>query len=515
MRDQFIGKPFWLTLGLLALVFGVSIVVFKTAFVLPVMLVLMIATFCIAVWRLEYGLAIAFAELFANSHGHLLTADVHGFPLSLRVAVFLSVMSAWVVLIGLRKIRFTFTDARLTPFLVLACAVMLGFVQGFLRNDHGNAFDDGNAYVLVAYILPILSVSWDATKQRLLLQVFAAAATWICILTIGLVFIFSHVHEALLVSTYKFIRDTRTGELTKMDVGYFRVFIQAQLSVAAMALILSAWTWVNKNRRGWVWLSSVLALCDAIMIASLSRSFWFGLLTGLVVELVLFFISTKPKGRDFVRPTVVHIAAMISGMILFVGILAFPLPETLSRFPLNIFEIGKSRSGLGSDDAAVSSRKALLDPMLNEIKDHPLLGQGFGTEIRYATSDPRMLSMFSKDGKTITTYAFEWGWLELWLKVGIPGLIAFVWLFIASVKGLAPYLRGEQRWLGIGFIAVLAMLYVTHIFSPYLNHPLGLGLLLFVVPFFKNKQPATAAALAHEPVVKSLVQPSVAPLTSE
>jgi hypothetical protein len=32
------------------------------------------------------------------------------------------------------------------------------------------------------------------------------------------------------------------------------------------------------------------------------------------------------------------------------------------------------------------------------------------------------------------------------------------------------------------------MLYVTHIFSPYLNHPLGLGFLLFIVPFIDSRR---------------------------
>jgi hypothetical protein len=74
-------------------------------------------------------------------------------------------------------------------------------------------------------------------------------------------------------------------------------------------------------------------------------------------------------------------------------------------------------------------------------------------------------------------------------------------------------IAGDRAWLGVGLIASLVMLYVTHIFSPYLNHPLGIGFLLFLVPFMQTKASAFAEAKSVE--LKPTVQASTAALTSE
>ena len=61
-------------------------------------------------------------------------------------------------------------------------------------------------------------------------------------------------------------------------------------------------------------------------------------------------------------------------------------------------------------------------------------------------------------------------------------------------------------------IATIFMLYLTNIFTPYLNHPLGLGLLLFWIPFWKQK--TAILVFSESAVLEPVVQTNVVPAMS-
>jgi len=524
MFDQFFGKPFWITLGALAGVFAISIAVFPFPIASAVALVVsMVVIFAISWKRPELGLLIAFAELFANSHGHLIAYDIHGFSFSSRMAVFVTVMAAWALSVAFRRSRLSLRDARLTLFVPLLVAVALGFVIGFILHDPTTAFKDGNAYLYLGYLFPVLSVDWDATKKRLLLQVLAASAAWVTFLTLGLLYVFTHFPEWMLGAVYLFIRDTRTGELTKMAGNIFRVFLQAQFSVIAFAFFLMPFLFLRDvPKRAYRIVTLLLVAVAAVVIISLSRSFWVGIIAGAFAFVVLKFVDGWPAagpervegGKIIAKAIAATVIATVGAGVLLVAIVLFPLPYRVGRVG-DLTGLVTSRT-TDISDVAISSRWNLLPPLMDQIKEHVALGSGFGQEITFKTDDPRARAI-NPDG-TWTTYALEWGWLELWLKMGLLGPLAFAFLFVGLVRGLWPTMRTSQSWIAVALVSCLAMLYATHTFSPYLNHPIGLGLLLFVVPFLNQKPPAaTQKVPVSEPVVASSasLQPSMAPFTSE
>ena len=195
MKDQFFGKPFWLILTGQVVVFFLAIAVFETPFVLWLMILLGVLLFGMTLKRLEYGICVFFGELFAHSHGYILSTTIFGFSFSFRMLIFVAVMAAWGFLFLRKKISFSLKDQRFFPFLILGLGVLLGFVVGFSQNNPSLVFQDGNAYFYLLYLLPLLSVSWDSQKQRLLLQTLAASALWVSLLTLGLLFIFTHMPE--------------------------------------------------------------------------------------------------------------------------------------------------------------------------------------------------------------------------------------------------------------------------------------------------------------------------------
>jgi len=169
-----------------------------------------------------------------------------------------------------------------------------------------------------------------------------------------------------------------------------------------------------------------------------------------------------------------------SGMVAF-GLLAtmalamFPLPSRV----LSLQETFKSRT-TEAGDFAVSSRWNLLPVMVDAMREAPLLGSGFGRELAFVSDDPRVRERYP-DGKW-RTYKFEWGWLDLWVKMGALGFLAFVMIFLTYDRLLRED-TSQPFWLRTGLRAMLVALVFTHLFSPYLNHPLGIGLLLFVTVF--------------------------------
>jgi O-antigen ligase len=98
--------------------------------------------------------------------------------------------------------------------------------------------------------------------------------------------------------------------------------------------------------------------------------------------------------------------------------------------------------------------------------DSPIFGQGFGKTVTYETEDPRLVQAGNSQ---YTTYAFEWGYLDFLLKLGIFGLLAYLWL-LYSILIYQFKKRGIQAGLGLG----LLFLIIAHFFTPYLNHPLGI-----------------------------------------
>ena len=216
MIDQFFGKPFWIVLGGLAAMFFLSIFLFKTVLALPFLFLVIIATASITYWRPEYGILTAFAELFAHSHGHVVSASLFGFSFSLRMAIFVGVMLGYAALLLFKKAAFPWRDRRLRAFLPLFGGILIGFLIGVLRHPALEAFKDGNAYLYLAYAFPILSIEWTSVRRRLLIQTLFGASFWVVMLTLGLLFVFAHFSAGALSPIYAFIRDTRTGELTSM-----------------------------------------------------------------------------------------------------------------------------------------------------------------------------------------------------------------------------------------------------------------------------------------------------------
>jgi hypothetical protein len=453
------------------------------------------------------GLLIAFAEIMVGGHGHLIDASVGGFSLSIRMVIFVAVMLAWLIS-SIRTNNWPkFMVLRDTPWVLLLVAVVVGTVIGFLQNNAGQVFDDANSYITIAYLLPMLSIAWDSNKKRELLQVFFASTIFICVNTLLVVFLFTHLPGGVLRGVYEFVRDARIAEVTLLtgpswfvnnflsnaSSWYFRVFEPAHFFPLVMifALVAAKFT-VWKSEKMPLAARATFVLCVATFIASLSRSFMIGAFVGAIITMLFVWLEAKKTVSKHLLNSVRVGVLIVIGAVLFWAVIVSPIP----KHP-NLKEAAFYKSTQADDrNLAVSSRWNLLYPMYQEIVASPMLGRGFGHDVTFITDDPRIRAL-NQTGE-YTTYRFEWGYQDIWLKMGLLGLIAFVWYMVVVSRAFYyTYQTHGNRWLVIGLYAGLVALFVTHIFSPYLNHPIGLGYMIFVLPFF-DWEGLTASMIKQE-----------------
>ena len=166
------------------------------------------------------------------------------------------------------------------------------------------------------------------------------------------------------------------------------------------------------------------------------------------------------------------ILTIILSLALSLIIIKFPYPA-----PAGIFDASSllsERATQLSDEAGASSRWQLLPELWGKIKTAPILGRGFGATVTYKSQDPRILS--TNYSGEYTTYAFEWGWLDVWLKIGLLGLLAYISLLSKLIYDAIK----TNSYLCFSLAAGLIIIFFVNIFSPYFNHPLGIGFLIVI-----------------------------------
>ena len=449
--------------------------------------------------KIEYGLLIAFVELIISSKGYLFSTSILNFTVSIRMSIFLIVLTLSFFLFlkyAYYKLKnnsflFLFRDFRLYLagnkeyyFLIsLMFFSIIGVILGCFNNSIKNVFLDFNGWIYSLYLLPVFLVylnQKEITEKKInrLVLILFSAITWISIKSLFLLYFFSHSFILTMPIVYKWVRDTGVGEITKMEDGFYRIFFQSHIFVLVASLILFAYFISKIIKKEFKSNTEVainiflLSLFLSVNILSFSRTNWLALILGFIVFLFIIFYNFKYRALISSLMYLVLISFLSLSILYFVIIIPFPIQG--SNFSTSIIT---DRASAISGEAGVSSRWSLLPAMLSEIKQNPVFGSGFGTEITYKSSDPRVLEA-NKDGE-YTTFSFEWGWLDFWIKIGFFGALSYLifmyFLFISFFKDF--FTSNNIIFLGISLS--IFSLAVLNFFSPYLNHPLGIGLILF------------------------------------
>jgi O-antigen ligase len=502
---QFISKQTWWILGGLFALHLFSFIA-PSMLDLPLLILIGIGFVVLAFRRLDMALGLALIEVIIGSHGRLLEASLFGFSLSLRMFIFGAIVIGWLVGIIMKR-----HALRALPiargWILLIIAVMVGSIVGLLdAHDFGILFDDANSYAAALYILPILSVTWGTKEQGVLLQFAAAGLIWLTGFTILLELLFTHLPGKVLAELYTFVRDQRLAEVTLQVINdnqfWYRIFFQSHLFIASGLLMAAGYVYAAKEKIQPGFFITLGAIASVLAISS-SRSIILALLPSLLGVIVAVWIRYRTRFVQVAKRSAWSILAGVTGIIV-TGVLIIMPPRTNlqdAAFYETSAEAGR--------ELAVSSRWNLLGPMLGELQVSPIIGSGFGEEVTYTTDDPRIRAM--GDDGVYTTYRFEWGYLDLWLKMGLLGFFAMALILIDTFSLL---MRGndERDWIRIALAGSVGLVAIAHIFTPYLNHPIGLMLLLFMIPFIpkaayqkKKKTAERPSSLRSMPIVASSI----------
>lgn len=431
------------------------------------------------------GLTALFLELLVGSKGALLkitegTAVDGG--TSLRIVLLAAFLGGWFFNVisywfGKRKqILQTLRESvrgRL-PWFALLLVVAWGVFRGVQLHNPEFA-DDANAWGFLALLVPVIDLA-RRDGDRLIRYGKAAAMAalvWLPIKTIFLLYVFSHGIPLLSQPLYLWVRRTGVGEVTLVTGNLFRIFIQSQIYALFAWLGFCSLT-MFKGRREISRLWWVVAVGSVISILiSLSRSFWIGLAVG---GFVLVALNIKALFAKLGRWVGSVLAAMGLAALILAATVAFPVPHV---------DVGSLKGLFGSrgstTDAAAESRWSLLPVLEAKIRQAPILGSGFGATVTYKSKDPRILAN-NPDGM-YTTPAFEWGWLEHWVKFGIVGIPVMLWLLVSLAW--RSWNLDQERWIRTAIVSSIVALAALHIFTPYLNHPLGFTVLLAIEAFIE------------------------------
>jgi len=464
--------------------------------------------FTLSVYRLEYGVLVLLAELFIGSKGYLFYFDFGGTTISIRILFWMILMSIWLVKIINRTAKtktnpflFYYKNKYFRYFSVLFVFIIIALINGGKNNDFNNLFFDFNAWLYFALIFPIFESARRHDKfLARVKEVFISSTLWVSLKTFALFYFFTHNVAGVIEPLYKWVRTSGVGEITTMNSGFTRIFFQSHIFVLTgffvfLFLLTDYFSKKNKNNllkleKQEIYNLLIFILFISVNLISYSRSNWVGWILGLFVSVavIVWFYGLKTFFKGFLLLAF----STVAGILFMTAVAKFPYPN--ANFAFNAADVLTERAGQVKNEAGASSRWSLLPELWREIKEKPFLGSGFGATVTYKSSDPRVLES-SPDG-TYTTYAFEWGWLDIWLKLGFFGVLSYLVLLWVLIKDYFVCLKKRiddskdfealfNTGLIIGLISILSLSF----FSPYMNHPLGIGFLLILASIISTVNP--------------------------
>lgn len=419
-------------------------------------------------WKLEYGIFLVLFEMFIGFDGHLFEFK----NLSVRLALFVIVMTIWFFKKIIKKERFVFVKTNLfKPFAFLVFFVFLGSWLGLIKgNNQSLIFADTSSWLFLFLIFPLFEVIKDKKNIQRMFQMLSGAIAGVGTLTIFSLILFNTGLEIWGGPFYTWVRKYALGKIVHVQSGFFRVMFSSQLLVLfyfliILALLSSSDKFIEKR-----WLIFLSLLSGAVIIIRYTRIFW------IAVAVAFLFLCLKlemSRKRKFIFAFLVIIILLLEALTIFS--LCSRGKAGLSLATQRIETIVKPEEEISSQ-----SRLELLSPIILKIKKYPILGSGLGTKVSYF--DPQIQ-------KIKTTPHLDWGYLEIWTELGIFGFLVYLWFFSSLCwQGwkVIKKTKGFYRRLTLGLLSGLVGLAVTGLTGPFIFYPLGILYLLLCGVIFDN-----------------------------
>jgi hypothetical protein len=332
------------------------------------------------------------------------------------------------------------------PLLLLVVAVAFGAVMGYAGGGDWVNLLDGVRNLLLLAVLPVLVVN-VIDDERDLRRALGLAAGVVAV-------------KVAFGGTGWLLGAGRVVEGTVLT--YYAPLPNLLLLLFVLSAVAAAFGRVRLPAV--VWLLAPLAL--AVLVLSFRRNFWIALALGL---LLVVLVAIGARGRLLLIP-----AGVLVGVALWIGVSALSASHGESPLVERARSLAPSRLTVNAQD------RYRIDEQRNvraEIAAHPLTGLGLG--VPWTARHP-LASRF-EGGQLYTHVTVTW----YWLKLGLIGVIAYLWLMFAGVRtGLDLWWKAADplvRAVGVGIAAGLLGLMVAETTGSFTGVESRLTLLLATV----------------------------------
>ncbi len=438
-----------------------------------IFIILFLVVIVLAIWKTEWAFLFLIFEFLTSHGGHLFEFK----DISFRMAIFMAVIIIWLgkKIIHLEPILALRGKLGLS-FAIFLILVVLGIWHGLIKGNKSDIlFGDAVNYSYVLLFLPLAELLQKKFFEKRVLEIVGGAIIGLAFFSLFSLFLFvngiEYVHGPY--GYYWWIREALTGKVTLMNYNFHRIATPVHLVVLPIFLVYLSFLLLKnqlKNKKTVIFLA---VLASLILLINFGRAYFLGILGGL------FFLFLKTTFRRWLILVSLVLVVLVAELFLIFLLCsrgrAVGADVLVLRFG-SIFEPTEELSGL--------TRTMRLGSIINLLLKNPILGTGLGTTIKYV--DPLT-------NKSAITYNLDWGYLEMWLELGLIGFLGFLYflikIFINGWQKIQESVNNLLRQrLIIGLIAGLFALVVATITGPYLFHGLGISFLTFCAAYLSSRR---------------------------
>lgn len=347
-------------------------------------------------------------------------------------------------LLAERKFKFRPTPLYL-PLILFCLAIIGGMFTAVLTQGIPFSHTTYEARILLHYAVFFAVLNMIRTLQQIRRLVYGIFAIGILVGTLIVLQVLLGFSVPILMPSY-----FKSGELMR---AYHPGYVSVMMTIMA-ALCLVALPQARKQTVIW-W--AILILLGLSLLVSLGRNVVISLLFALSILVMLLRASQRTRFLSNLLALTL-VAVLVFGAIQLVAPTAAVLdyPKALFERFVHLTTTDPLSPGETTLWRVNETRYAMEHLLLN-----PILGIGLETEYRPPFFEGDMLQGYIHNG-----------YLWLWLKTGLAGLVSFLWLFAAFIT------RGFRHWktirddflrpVSLGFTLVIVAMLLSNFIAPLL-----------------------------------------------
>jgi len=345
---------------------------------------------------------------------------------------------------------------------LLFLSLFFSFFNG-LYHGHGifRVIQDFMPFTFLLLVFPSYHLFREPKIQEYLVRlvlVFIIGTAFFSLFTLA---IFSSGITQIHQPFYQWYRDIDVGKITDMQTGFFRIVESSHLIIVPIILLISSLLMrAEKHNNMW---RVMLVLSIIILVLNLSRGYFLALGVGLLV------LKYKHKWTRWLRGT---LGIILLTLVIFSGI--HFMASGGQSMGLELFGIRLKSFTQPQIEISTDTRMMILPYIMQTIRQHPIWGVGLGATITFINSNTY---------ESLTTLHFDWGYLEMWTELGLPGSILLVFLYGLVAFMLIKKIKAIPEWhdFDVGLLAGIVSLLIMNITIASLFHVFGILFLIFTL----------------------------------